>query len=294
MINWIMTLTLFHFKEEDLRQIPCAMSVIASRPPPAWCPADAEAAFTQSSTMASEKVDSGCDSSSFGTESPTSYRRLQQDDNSTGSFSCSSCEATVDQNSAVYQQLAQTLAQARLNSMNLNDPSIGGLSHLPGCKSYAALINPEDRLDDGALCLNKETKEKHYDDDDGQQPTLPSSQLISDSGPTVVKSRKDRGRLLPQVLASLALAIAAMIEGYSSGYTSPALASMTHPNSTIPVNDQQASWIGSLMPLNALLGGIFGGSIIEKFGRKSAIMLTGPPYILCKSNNNFNLLMSIY
>jgi hypothetical protein len=54
-------------------------------------------------------------------------------------------------------------------------------------------------------------------------------------------SRKSRGRLFPQVLASLALAIAALIEGYSSGYTSPALASMTQPNSSIPVNDQEVS-----------------------------------------------------
>jgi len=34
------------------------------------------------------------------------------------------------------------------------------------------------------------------------------------------------------------------------------------------------------MPLNALIGGIVGGSIIERFGRKKAILATGPPYIL--------------
>ena len=36
------------------------------------------------------------------------------------------------------------------------------------------------------------------------------------------------------------------------------------------------------MPLNALIGGIVGGSIVERFGRKATIMATGPPYILCK------------
>jgi len=55
----------------------------------------------------------------------------------------------------------------------------------------------------------------------------------------IENQKQSRARLLPQVLASLALAIAAMIEGYSAGYTSPALASMTSSNSTIPVNDQQ-------------------------------------------------------
>lgn len=54
------------------------------------------------------------------------------------------------------------------------------------------------------------------------------------------------------------------------------------------------------MPLNALIGGIVGGSIVEHFGRKTTIMATGPPYILCKFKltqfmslnfkNNLNLL----
>lgn len=37
------------------------------------------------------------------------------------------------------------------------------------------------------------------------------------------------------------------------------------------------------MPLNALVGGIIGGTIIERYGRKKTIMATGPPYILCKN-----------
>lgn len=37
------------------------------------------------------------------------------------------------------------------------------------------------------------------------------------------------------------------------------------------------------MPLSALLGGVFGGSVVERFGRKTTILATGPPYILCKS-----------
>ena len=104
----------------------------------------------------------------------------------------------------------------------------------------------------------------------------------------IQEKRQSRARLLPQVLASLTLAIAAMIEGYSAGYTSPALASMTRSGSSIPVDDQQASWIGSLMPLNALVGAITGGTIIERYGRKKALMATGPPYIL----GNFHYTLS--
>ena len=45
------------------------------------------------------------------------------------------------------------------------------------------------------------------------------------------------------------------------------------------------------MPLNALIGGIVGGTIVEYFGRKTTIMATGPLYILCKllSDFGFNL-----
>ena len=75
-----------------------------------------------------------------------------------------------------------------------------------------------------------------------------------------------------------------MIIGLSSAYTSPAIASMNEANSTlwIEIEGEEASWIGSLMPLGALLGGILGGTLVEKLGRKSTIMATAIPFILCK------------
>ncbi len=184
-------------------------------------------------------MDSGCDLSSGGIDSPSSYRRLQQDDNSTSSFSpCSSCDATVDQSSNVYKQLAQTLAQVRHNTGK-------DCHHLPGSESFVGLLSANND-DDGGVELEKteeneqivscgddEIKEKS-NDPPSSSPLIPHQMLSPET-----KSRKSRGRLLPQVLASLALAIAALIEGYSSGYTSPALASMTHSDSEIPVNAQQ-------------------------------------------------------
>ncbi|KAL1122402.1 hypothetical protein AAG570_003806 [Ranatra chinensis] len=68
--------------------------------------------------------------------------------------------------------------------------------------------------------------------------------------------------------------------GFSSSYTSPALASMAQPNSTLHVTKSQESWIGSLLPLSALFGGILGGPMIETLGRKRTILATGPPFIL--------------
>jgi hypothetical protein len=44
----------------------------------------------------------------------------------------------------------------------------------------------------------------------------------------------------------------------------------------------QKSWIGSLMPLSALIGGIAGGPLIETIGRKTTILSTALPFIVCK------------
>lgn len=38
-------------------------------------------------------------------------------------------------------------------------------------------------------------------------------------------------------------------------------------------------WIGSLMPLSALIGGIAGGPLIEYIGRKKTILVTAFPFI---------------
>jgi len=44
----------------------------------------------------------------------------------------------------------------------------------------------------------------------------------------------------------------------------------------------KASWIGSLLPLGALLGGVIGGTLVEKLGRKACILVTAAPFIICK------------
>ncbi|XP_049803573.1 facilitated trehalose transporter Tret1-like isoform X1 [Schistocerca nitens] len=96
-----------------------------------------------------------------------------------------------------------------------------------------------------------------------------------------VPARVGRGRLWTQVLASVSVSIGSLVVGFSSAYTSPALASMkADTNSTITVDKQQESWIGSLMPLAALLGGVAGGPLIEAIGRKTTILATAIPFII--------------
>lgn len=42
----------------------------------------------------------------------------------------------------------------------------------------------------------------------------------------------------------------------------------------------QESWIGSIMPLAGLIGGISGGPFIEYIGRKNTIIATAIPFII--------------
>ncbi|KAM3967790.1 facilitated trehalose transporter Tret1 isoform 1-T1 [Aphomia sociella] len=82
-----------------------------------------------------------------------------------------------------------------------------------------------------------------------------------------------------QVLAAVAVSMGSMIIGFSSAYTSPA--SVTMENSTrISVSKEEATWVGSLMPLAALAGGIVGGPLVDYIGRRRTILFTAPPFFI--------------
>lgn len=51
-----------------------------------------------------------------------------------------------------------------------------------------------------------------------------------------------------------------------------------------PVSDEAVSWVGGMMPLAALVGGIIGGPLIDYIGRKTTILATALPFIICKYN----------
>ncbi|KAG5314127.1 PREDICTED: facilitated trehalose transporter Tret1-like isoform X1 [Acromyrmex echinatior] len=131
-------------------------------------------------------------------------------------------------------------------------------------------------------------------------PLLPSEQSSSINilmDPPDVKVPKDSQEPLPslefkrepeqswlrfaaQILAALSVSLGSMQVGYSSSYTSPALVSMRdNTTASFEVTKQMSMWIGSLMPLSALVGGIAGGPLIEYIGRKKTILATAFPFI---------------
>lgn len=84
-----------------------------------------------------------------------------------------------------------------------------------------------------------------------------------------------------QILAAIAVSLGSCVVGFASAYTSPALVSMTDRNITnFDVSEQAKSWIGGLMPLAGLVGGICGGPLIEYLGRRNTILATSVPFII--------------
>ncbi|KAL0851232.1 hypothetical protein ABMA28_007076 [Loxostege sticticalis] len=82
-----------------------------------------------------------------------------------------------------------------------------------------------------------------------------------------------------QVLAAVAVSMGSMIIGFSAAYTSPALVTMEN-STTISITKEQASWVGSLMPLAALGGGVVGGPLVDYIGRRRTILFTAPPFFI--------------
>ncbi|CAK1601949.1 unnamed protein product [Parnassius mnemosyne] len=82
-----------------------------------------------------------------------------------------------------------------------------------------------------------------------------------------------------QVLAAVAVSMGSMIVGFSSAYTSPALVTMQNSTS-ISVSEEEASWVGGLMPLAALGGGLIGGPLVDYIGRRRTILFTAVPFFV--------------
>ncbi|XP_067631035.1 facilitated trehalose transporter Tret1 isoform X2 [Eurosta solidaginis] len=98
---------------------------------------------------------------------------------------------------------------------------------------------------------------------------------------TVPENQPKPHNIHHQVLAALSVSLGSLVVGFSSAYTSPALVSMTDRNYTnFDVTPQEASWVGGLMPLAGLAGGIAGGPFIEYIGRRNTILATAVPFII--------------
>ncbi|XP_053229909.1 solute carrier family 2, facilitated glucose transporter member 8 isoform X1 [Podarcis raffonei] len=81
-------------------------------------------------------------------------------------------------------------------------------------------------------------------------------------------------------LATFAAVLGPLSFGFVLGYSSPAIPSLKKAsNPELRLEDIQASWFGSVVTLGAAAGGILGGYVVDKFGRKLTLMLCAIPFV---------------
>lgn len=74
----------------------------------------------------------------------------------------------------------------------------------------------------------------------------------------LVKERKTYGFRKMYFAAGAALSYATAM-GMACGYSAPATADMARQNSPVHPNKEEVAWIGSILALGALIGGIIAG-----------------------------------
>ncbi|XP_060107342.1 solute carrier family 2, facilitated glucose transporter member 8 [Heteronotia binoei] len=82
-------------------------------------------------------------------------------------------------------------------------------------------------------------------------------------------------------LATFAAVLGPLSFGFVLGYSSPAIPALKQSdNPALRLDDNQASWFGSVVTLGAAAGGILGGYMVDKVGRKLSLMLCTLPYVI--------------
>uniref|UniRef100_A0ABM5F788 Solute carrier family 2, facilitated glucose transporter member 8 isoform X1 n=2 Tax=Pogona vitticeps TaxID=103695 RepID=A0ABM5F788_9SAUR len=110
----------------------------------------------------------------------------------------------------------------------------------------------------------------------GGEAELPSSERRSQVEDYL---RKVQNRSL--YLATFAAVLGPLSFGFALGYSSPAIPSLKrNSNPELRLDDSQASWFGSIVTLGAAAGGILGGYVVDKVGRKLSLMSCAVPYVL--------------
>jgi len=92
----------------------------------------------------------------------------------------------------------------------------------------------------------------------------------------------------PQILAALAAVVGGFTLGNFLGFPSPCQPQLQNLDGTadpksmwyIALSDGEMSWVGALITLGSLFGGMTGGIFMDMLGRKTTLLVISVPYIL--------------
>ncbi|KAI1900473.1 hypothetical protein AGOR_G00050300 [Albula goreensis] len=132
---------------------------------------------------------------------------------------------------------------------------------------------------DGGMFSNCEKEDCGMDHDESR-PLLDSEnqgRIEQKSEEDIYFEKVSNGKLY---LATFSAVLGPLSFGFVLGYSSPAIPDLCKINNPwLQLDTEQASWFGSVVTLGAALGGVMGGWIVEKIGRKLSLMFCSMPYI---------------
>jgi len=113
-------------------------------------------------------------------------------------------------------------------------------------------------------------EEEKVPQSEGREMPMPPSPYISIEGDEI-EMVSSYG---PQCFAAFAATMGNLVMGTSISWTSPALPLLKKGEweGGFSLSTSEASWVGSLMPIGALIGGQVGGLFMSKLGRRGAMM----------------------
>ncbi|KAM6169219.1 solute carrier family 2, facilitated glucose transporter member 8 [Rhynchocyon petersi] len=97
--------------------------------------------------------------------------------------------------------------------------------------------------------------------------------LLRPPGVSVPRSRR-------VFLAAFAAALGPLSFGFALGYSSPAIPSLQRDAPPAPrLDGDAASWFGAIVTLGAAAGGVLGGWLVDRAGRKLSLLLCTMPFV---------------
>ncbi|CAH1405651.1 unnamed protein product [Nezara viridula] len=107
--------------------------------------------------------------------------------------------------------------------------------------------------------------------------------LVTQPGKPIVIDRvakEGSAKLLPGVGAALMANLGTINTGMAFGFSAVAIPQLEAPDSLIPIDKDQASWVASLAAVTTPIGCILSGWMMDGIGRKKSLIVTQIPTII--------------